>query len=71
MAYTKKIAEQNRAMIQRAIELLDHTDVDTVAAGQRPDVIAKMVEEFPDVSRVRIISKIAKAIRQLRYAGMG
>lgn len=70
MSYTKEIATQNRAMVQRARELLDHSDVDTVA-GQRTEVIDQMTIEFPGVSEGRIISKIAKVIRQLRHDRTG
>lgn len=69
MSYTKKTAKQNLAMVQRVRELLAHNDVDTVA-GQRTEVLDQMTIEFPGVSEARIISKIAKVIRQLRYARM-
>lgn len=70
MSYTKKTATQNRAMVQWARELLDYSDVDTVPS-QRAEVIAQMIIEFPGVSQARIISKIAKAIRQLRHDRTG
>lgn len=67
--YTKEMAEQNRKAVIRAKELLDRNDLDTVA-GQHEDVITKLAKEFPGMSQVRIISKIAKAIRQIRFEEM-
>lgn len=67
--FTKETAAQNQAIVARAIYLLDYNDLDTVAS-QRKEVIAQLTQEFSGVSQVRIIAKIAKAIRRIRFIKM-
>lgn len=64
--FTKQHAADNRAMIRRAKALLADADKDTVANDQ-PEVVATLKAEFPGVTDVRIVHRIAQALRQLRY----
>lgn len=66
MTYTKAHADQNKALRQRAVELLKDADINSVAKDHSA-VFDTMQAEFPAVSDVRIYSRMAQALRQMRY----
>lgn len=66
--FTKETVAQNQSMIRRAkvLLLLAGADLNTVA-NDHPEIAAALREEFPGVTDIRIIHRIAQALRQLRY----
>ncbi len=64
--FTKQHAADNRAMIRRAKVLLANADLGTVA-NDHPKIAATLKAEFSGVTDVRIVHRIAQALRQLRY----
>lgn len=63
--FTKQHAADNRAMIRRAKVLLADADLDTVA-NDHPEVVAALKVDFPGVTDVRIVHRVAQALHQLR-----
>jgi hypothetical protein len=61
VAYSKKAHEQSKAMLNRALELID--DVETT---RLQDICAVLSNEFPSVPKNRIRSRAAKALRIAR-----
>ena len=67
MAFSKQMAQQNREMLARALQLLDHSDLAPLNYRNDKDrVLETMASEWPGIPIRRIKGAVIRALHQIR-----